>query len=98
MINHARSPLHLTPAEREPAFAFMSRVAAVGGTPAIDFGQDIGVPFQKILDGASEAIHLLANLAGTQADELEAWQPSKVSRTKRKLAGHLFPRVCGHSS
>ncbi|MBU2865991.1 TniQ family protein [Pacificibacter marinus] len=93
MPSHTSSPLHLNPAPREPAFAFLSRVAAIGGSSAVDFGKDIGALFPKVLEGASEALDALAEVTGTTRDQLEVWQPRKTaaSTSRRNLAGHLFP-------
>ncbi|NVK47127.1 MAG: TniQ family protein [Rhodobacteraceae bacterium] len=91
--HQSSSPLHLQPAPREPAFAFLSRVSAVCGSSAVDFGQDIGAPFPKILEGAPEALGVLVKVTGTTRNQLEAWQPRRASAStpRRNLAGYIFP-------
>jgi len=43
-----QSPLHVTLKDRETAFSLMSRMAAIGGISAPDFGLDIGIPFRDM--------------------------------------------------
>lgn len=85
------SPLRTNLRDREPAFALMSRLAAIGGTSAVDFGSDIGVPFGKVLKGSTPALQRLMALTGSQPDAFHVWTPTLVGTAKRSVNGHLFP-------
>ncbi|MCR9110626.1 MAG: TniQ family protein [Rhodobacteraceae bacterium] len=85
------SPLRTNLRDREPAFALMSRLAAIGGTSAVDFGSDIGVPFGKVLKGSTPALQRLVALTGCQPDAFHVWTPTLVGTAKRSVNGHLFP-------
>lgn len=85
------SPLRITLKDRETAFSLMSRMAAIGGTSAPDFGLDIGIPFRDILKGDASAVNRLAQIGGLNAEPLLSWTPQVRSRTQRLIRGHLFP-------
>jgi hypothetical protein len=86
-----RSVLNGSPKDKEPAFAFMSRIAAIGGVAASEFGKDIGLPFQSILDGSEDGLAELARLTGCDLDNLASWTPRKFSSSRRVLKGQQFP-------
>jgi hypothetical protein len=83
--------LYGSPKHKEPAFAFVSRIAAVAGVAASDFGKDIGVSFQSILGGSETGFAERAKLIGCDLDDLTRWTPSKFSSSRRVLNGHQFP-------
>lgn len=91
MSNSLGSPLHGSPCVREPAFAFVSRIAAVGGVAAADFAKDIGLSFQKILDGDPETLTELARVINGTHEILTEWTPSKSGSIRRILKGERFP-------
>jgi hypothetical protein len=91
MTSTQQSPLHVTAINREPAFSLMSRMASVGGTSAADFGLDIEVPFQDVLDGDPKAINRLADIAGLDVQPLQSWTPSKSDRARRLIRNEKFP-------
>lgn len=83
--------LHGTPRDREPAFAFMSRIGSVGGVVASDFGGDIGIPFQAVLDAEPGGLARLSALTNSDCDLLKAWTPQKANGRRRSLHGETFP-------
>ena len=86
-----KTALHGMPRDREPAFAFMSRIGSVGGVSASDFGHDIGVPFPAVLDADPAALARLASLTGCDVAQLTAWTPLKTASKRRNLREQSFP-------
>jgi hypothetical protein len=84
-------PLQTVPREREPAFAVMSRVASVGAVSAVDFGQDVGLPFAKILKGDPSGLQEFSQLIGHSGRALRDWTPKGIGAAKRSIHGHAFP-------
>ncbi|WP_167683670.1 TniQ family protein [Parasedimentitalea denitrificans] len=85
------SPLHTSPREREPAFAFMSRLAAIGSTSVVEFGQDVELPFADALKGETSVLKGLSSLSGAHLPAIEDWTPAVDGDAKRSLHGHRFP-------
>ncbi|WP_349540478.1 TniQ family protein [Sagittula sp. NFXS13] len=85
------SPLHDVPRPREPAFAFLSRLAAAGGVSAVDFGQDVELPFAEIAKGIPDALRQLERLSGNEEGRLAAWTPLACEGHRRSINGHRFP-------
>lgn len=92
MRNHEYpSPLHDTPRLREPAFAFHSRLAAAGGVSAVDFGQDVDLPFAQVVKGVPDALTQLEQLSGNGQGALSSWTPVAIAGRRRSINGHQFP-------
>lgn len=89
--SQANSLLYTEARDREPTFAIASRLAATGGVSAVDFGQDIGVPFVQTLRGDPEALDQIATIIGLESSSLRPWTPLASSKAKRAFHGHLFP-------
>jgi hypothetical protein len=89
--NYANTPLYTDARDREPAFAIVSRLAATGGVSAVDFGQDIGVPFVQVLRGDPETLNEIAAIIGLESSTLGHWTPLPQGKAKREFHGHLFP-------
>lgn len=85
------SPIHVAPVDRETAFSLMSRMAAVGGTSAADFGLDHETQFQAILDGKAGAVNRLAQIGGINPAELISWTPQKSKGARRIIRNDTFP-------
>lgn len=89
--SHSNSPLYTKARDREPTFAIVSRLAATGGVSAVDFGQDIGVPFVRVLRGDAKTLDQIAAITGIENSALGHWTPLPEGKTKCEFHGHLFP-------
>ncbi|SPF80032.1 TniQ family protein [Pseudoprimorskyibacter insulae] len=87
----ANTLLYTEARDREPTFAIVSRLAAIGGVSAVDFGQDIGVPFVQALRGDPETLDEIAAIIGLESSALGYWTPLAAGKAKREINGHLFP-------
>lgn len=101
-LKSIKSPLHSTRREREPAFAVMSRLAAVGDVSAVDFGHDVGFPFSEILKGKPSTLAEFYKLSGQTENFTSDWTPISHEKSKRQISGHHFPtkptittEICG---
>ncbi|UMA63347.1 TniQ family protein [Roseivivax marinus] len=84
-------PLRVDLADRETAFSFMARLAAMNGTDAQGFGLEQDIAFQRVLDGEPQAVAELAMLGGTDASQLTAWTARKQKGRRHMLRGEPFP-------
>ena len=84
-------PLQTVPREREPAFAVMSRLASMGAVSAVDFGQDIGLPFAEILKGEPSGLKEFSQMIGHSESTFWDWTPKGIGAAKRSIQGHEFP-------
>ncbi|WP_186009220.1 TniQ family protein [Tropicibacter naphthalenivorans] len=92
MMNHEfPSPLHDRPRRREPAFAFHSRIASAGGVSAVDFGEDVDLPFAQIVRGVPDALRQLEQLSGNDLGALSSWTTVAAEGHRRSINGHQFP-------
>jgi hypothetical protein len=66
-------------------------MAAVGGTSAPNFGEDIGISFKKILDGEPNSVERLATIAGVDPVSLLSWTPTLTNRARRTIRNEAFP-------
>ncbi|MPQ94822.1 TniQ family protein [Thioclava sp. JE_KL1] len=76
--------------EREPAFSYLSRVAARYGVPTRDFAADMGLSFSRIIDGDPRDITALAELTDTEAERLLAWSPKYLGNRNHYFCGHVM--------
>ncbi|OOY07755.1 TniQ family protein [Thioclava sp. F36-7] len=76
--------------EREPAFSYLSRVAARYGVPTRDFAADMGLSFSRIIDGDPKDITALAELTDTEAARLLVWSPKYLGNRNHYFRGHVM--------
>lgn len=69
----------------------MSRLAAVGGVSAADFGRDVEIPFTAVLKGEQSSLEALGHLCGQPGGVFREWTPKIVGSAKRSIRDHLFP-------
>ncbi len=91
MIDVAHLPLRTNPVPRETAFSYMSRLAAANKVDFRDFGVELGIPFQRILDGEQDTIRLLAVLGGAHHECLQHWSGTKLEGRRHELCGEIYP-------
>ena len=65
--NCIKSPLYTALRQREPAFAVMSRLAAVGGTSIVEFEQNVELSFAEVLKALQKLNRLAEPRHGPQA-------------------------------
>lgn len=84
--------LSLVPAfkEREPAFSYLSRVAAANDVPLGLFAQDMGLSLTKILEGDEAEILKLAALTGIDAHVLASWSPVHIGARDHLFRGQVM--------
>ncbi|KMK68180.1 TniQ family protein [Puniceibacterium sp. IMCC21224] len=91
MTDIAPLPLKTEPVPRETALSYMSRLAAANGVNARDFGIELGVSFQRVMDGEQDTIKILALLGGADHECLERWSGTKLEGRRHELCGEIFP-------
>lgn len=91
MIADRPLPITVPLQQREPAFSYMSRLAARNELSAVDFGRYTGLTFQKVLRGDPDIIIMLSSRGGINRDELQAWSPAPLEGPLHSFAGHSFP-------
>lgn len=87
-------PLRLTvaPIPDEPPEGFLSRLAARNGIPfARDFCGDVGLCFQRVVDGEPAEVRRLADMAGADPDVLAASGFRREDRTSYRLRDQRVP-------
>lgn len=91
MINVAPLPLRTASVPRETAFSHMSRLAAVNKVDLREFGFELGIPFQRILNGEQDMIRTLALLGGADHECLQHWSGTKLEGRRHELCGEIYP-------
>lgn len=83
---------------KEPAFSFLSRLAARNKTDIADFALDMGLGFNNVIAGKPETLEALADLAQISFDDLQAWTPAYASARKYSFRGKMFHARGLHST
>ncbi|WP_425354963.1 TniQ family protein [Oceaniglobus trochenteri] len=86
----SRLPLTVSLNLRETGFSLMSRLAARNGIEVSEFGRDMGLPFKSVIDGGPEALQKLADLSGTNSDDLRAWSPHYIAARSYVFRGEPY--------
>ena len=74
--------------DRETAFSFVSRLAAMNGVDTAGFCTDMGLPFSKVIDGNPEALARLADLSATEVEDLRLWSPLYLGNREHEFRGN----------
>ncbi|BAQ68028.1 hypothetical protein NHU_00860 [Rhodovulum sulfidophilum] len=84
------TPISLAPdlQDRETAFSFVSRLAAMNGVDTAGFCTDMGLPFTKMIDGKPDALARLADLSATDVEELRRWSPRYLGNREHEFRGN----------
>jgi len=82
--------LTASPAKRETAWSFVSRLATQNGLTAGDFCADMGVTFQAVIDGEPRALSIICDVAGVEDIRRRDWTPMKRSGGNHTLRDHQF--------
>ncbi|MCE8467527.1 TniQ family protein [Rhodovulum sulfidophilum] len=84
------TPLPLAPdlQDRETAFSFISRLAAMNGVDTAGFCTDMGLSFNKVIDGNPEALARLAVLSATDVEDLRHWSPRYLGNREHEFRGN----------
>jgi hypothetical protein len=69
----------------------MSRLAAVNKVDLREFGFELGIPFQRILNGEQDMIRTLALLGGADHECLQHWSGTKLEGRRHELCGEIYP-------
>jgi hypothetical protein len=86
-------PLRPDPAPRETVPSFLSRFAAMRRTPVVEFAQNMGFSFRRILDGDPEALDSLAHWGGLTAagiEVLQSWSGEPIGDVRMRFRGEVF--------
>lgn len=83
----SKAPQH---GEGEPAFSYLSRVAAQYGVPTRDFAADMGLSFSRVIDGDPKHLTALAELTDTEPERLVAWSPIYFGNRSHGFRGHVM--------
>src|SRR3990167_7755706 len=88
-----RFPLRPDPVPRETVPSFLSRFAAMRLTPMVEFAQNMGFSFRRILDGDPEALDSLAHWGGLTAagiEVLQSWSGMPIGDVRMRFRGEVF--------
>jgi len=88
-----RFPLRPDPIPRETVPSFLSRFAAMRLTPMVEFAQNMGFSFRRILDGDSEALNSLAHWGGLTAagiEVLQSWSGERIGDVRMRFRGEVY--------
>ncbi|MDP2086687.1 MAG: TniQ family protein, partial [Gemmobacter sp.] len=88
-----RFPLRPDPVPRETVPSFFSRFAAMRRTPVVEFAQNMGFSFRRLLDGDSEALDSLAHWAGLASAGIEvlpSWSGEPIGDARMRFRGEVF--------
>jgi hypothetical protein len=86
-------PLRPDPAHRETAPSFLSRFAAMRRTPVVEFAQNMGVSWRRVLDGDRQALDSLAHWGGLTSadiDTLQSWSGEPIGEVRMRFRGEVF--------
>ncbi|MEN9061889.1 TniQ family protein [Ponticoccus litoralis] len=86
-VDHT-TPLAPDLQDRETAFSFVSRLAAMNGVDTAGFCTDMGLPFTKMIDGTPDALARLADLSATDVEELRRWSPRYLGNREHEFRGN----------
>jgi hypothetical protein len=96
MLGRLSKSLPLAP--QEPAFSYMSRLAALNGIGAVDFAKDMGLGFGNVIAGKPETLRALAHLAGVSFDDLQTWTPTYIGNRNHLFRGERFHALGLHNT
>ncbi|MDE4306342.1 TniQ family protein [Phaeobacter gallaeciensis] len=84
------TPLALMPAikDRETAFSYVSRMAAMNGVDTAGFCTDMGLSLTKIINGVPEDLMKLAALCDSDVEDLKRWTPLYFGNRAHTFRGH----------
>lgn len=88
-----RFPLRPDPVHRETVPSFLSRLAAMRRTPVVEFAQNMGVSFRRVLDGDRDALDSVAHWGGLTAagiETLQSWSGEPMGDVRMQFRGELF--------
>lgn len=86
-------PLRPDPVPRETVPSFLSRLAAMRRTSMVEFSQNMGVSFRRVLDGDREALDGVAHWGGLTAfgiAELQSWSGEPIGDVRMRFRGEVF--------
>jgi hypothetical protein len=78
---------------RETVPSFLSRFAAMRRTSVVEFAQNMGFSFRRLLDGDPEALDSLAHWAGLTSagiEVLESWSGEPIGDARMRLRDEVF--------
>ena len=82
-----------SPAPRETAFSYLSRLAATWDTDVIEVANDMGTSFKRFLEQAPEAFEALAAWAELDSEVLEgmlSWTGVRAGNVRMGFRGEIF--------
>lgn len=88
-----RFPLRPDPVPRETVPSFLSRFAAMRRTPVVEFAQNMGFSFRRLLDGDPEALDSLAHWAGLTSagiEVLQSWSGEPIGDARMRFRDEVF--------